>query len=307
MSSQNPGDKGDPASRLAEMLAQSLEELTRPASDKPVALAAPKPEKVEPPKGEAAVIEILPKVDLSKADLSRADPKLPKVGPAPELEAWFEQFQKKVQAEPPVPVPVPVPRAEGEAPVAPAAASPEPKPKIADLDGRVMEALAPRAPSPAAPSPAADNDDDILEPAPAAPVTPAPAVQALASPTPEPALDPEAARVVRKVRRLMVVSMLITFIGVGSVFGIIGYRIYKNEGFGGKLFDPKPVAPAAVVTPAVPVEKTLRLPANARILAAGVAEDRLAVTLEIDGKVEIRTFDLTTLEPAARMGFSATP
>src|SRR5688572_15003879 len=117
MSNQTPSDK-DPASRLAEMLAQSLDELTRPASDKPVRLAdapAAKP--------DGAVIEIVPKDQL------------PKAGPAPELEAWFEQFQRKVQSEPPVVMPRPA-----EPP--PEAATVEPKPEAKpaepkfELDGR---------------------------------------------------------------------------------------------------------------------------------------------------------------------------
>ena len=77
----------------------------------------------------AAVIEIMPRDQL------------PKAGPAPELEAWFEQFQKKVQSEPPVVFPKPAEpppaapepvRAEAAAPAQPAPESAKPaEPKFA--------------------------------------------------------------------------------------------------------------------------------------------------------------------------------
>ncbi len=263
------------------MLAQSLDELAKPAA--PVKAAeAPAP----------AVIEIAP----AKGE----DAKLPKTGPAPELEAWFEQFQKKVQSEPAVPLPKAEPVKED-----PAKAESPAEPSEPRLEGRVLNGV---PPSPPPPQP--DNDDDMLEAPPAVPAAAATVAPAVIPPgTVAPAeapLDPAAANVVRKVRRLMLVSMLITFIGVGSVFGIIGYRVYKNDGAGGKLFDPKPAAPA-VTAAAAPIEKTLKLPPNARILSAAVAENRLVLTLDVGGKIEVRTFDPRTLEPAARLGFSATP
>ena len=35
---------------------------------------------------------------------------------------------------------------------------------------------------------------------------------------------------IARVRKLMLVSMAVTVIAVGSVFGFIGYRIFKGEG-----------------------------------------------------------------------------
>jgi uncharacterized membrane protein len=103
------------------------------------------------------------------------------------------------------------------------------------------------------------------------------------------------------VRKLMLVSMAVTLIAVGSVFGFIGYRIYKNEGMVEKKADKLPDASA------VPTEVTLSLPRGARIVQSAVANDRLVLTLEIDGKIEVRTFDVKTLQPAGRLNFSATP
>ena len=46
---------------------------------------------------------------------------------------------------------------------------------------------------------------------------------------------------------------------------------------------------------------------NAKVIQSAVANDRLVMTLEIDGKVEVRTFDVKTLTPTGRLDFSATP
>ena len=52
---------------------------------------------------------------------------------------------------------------------------------------------------------------------------------------------------------------------------------------------------------------TLALPRGARVIQSAVAGDRLVITLEIDGKIEVRTFDVNTLQPAGRLNFSGTP
>ena len=54
-------------------------------------------------------------------------------------------------------------------------------------------------------------------------------------------------------------------------------------------------------------EMTISLPRGARILQSAVANDRLLITLEIDGKPEVRTFDIKTLQPTGRLNLSATP
>jgi len=42
--------------------------------------------------------------------------------------------------------------------------------------------------------------------------------------------DPEAARVIAKVRRLMMIASLVTLIAIAAVIGIIGYRVFRNDG-----------------------------------------------------------------------------
>jgi hypothetical protein len=133
----------------------------------------------------------------------------------------------------------------------------------------------------------APNEADIVPP----PLTPE-----------EPAQPaPEAAAVIARVRKLMLVSMAVTILAVGSVFGFIGYRIFKNEGTAAKTADKLPEASA------IPTDITLSLPRGARVIQAAVAADRLIITLETQGKIEVRTFDVTTLQPAGRINFSETP
>ena len=102
-------------------------------------------------------------------------------------------------------------------------------------------------------------------------------------------LDPAAARIVAKVRWLMLIAGATTLIGVAAVLGVIGYRVFKSEGS---------VAAKDV---------TALLPKGARILATAVGEDRLAVTLETAAGIEIRTFDLKTLQPLGRLQFATEP
>ncbi len=52
---------------------------------------------------------------------------------------------------------------------------------------------------------------------------------------------------------------------------------------------------------------TATLPKGARIVATGVAGDRLVVTLDIGGTTEIRTFDAHSLKPAGRLKFVTEP
>jgi hypothetical protein len=52
---------------------------------------------------------------------------------------------------------------------------------------------------------------------------------------------------------------------------------------------------------------TAMLPKDARIVATAVAEDRIAVTVEVNGALEIRTFDLRTLKQTGRLRFATEP
>jgi hypothetical protein len=103
-------------------------------------------------------------------------------------------------------------------------------------------------------------------------------------------LDPAAARIVSRVRWLMIVSSLTTMLAVAAVLGVIGYRLFRAEGS----------APALTAM-------TAMLPEGARIVSTAVAGDRIAVTIEVAGALEIRTFDLHTLKPAGRLRFATEP
>jgi hypothetical protein len=177
----------------------------------------------------------------------------------------------------------------------------------------------------AAPEPHAPQIDHPAEPEPVeAPVrrarremaAPSPEFRAAVEvppPAPPPAaaerpLEPDASRALAKIRRLMLISNLFMLIAVAAVLGVIAYRVFRAE----PVAPPAPPPPAPVAAPApapadIPVDMTLTLPRGARILQSAVAEDRIVITLEIDGAVEIRTFDLKTLQPAGRLGFATVP
>jgi hypothetical protein len=52
---------------------------------------------------------------------------------------------------------------------------------------------------------------------------------------------------------------------------------------------------------------TALLPNGARIVSTAVTEDRLVVTVDHQGVIEVRTFDLQTLRPAGRLRFATEP
>lgn len=87
----------------------------------------------------------------------------------------------------------------------------------------------------------------------------------------------------------MLVSGVTTLIAIAAVIGVIGYRVFRAEGS---------VAPADV---------TAALPKGARVVSVTAAEDRLVVTVELGGALEVRTFDLKTLKPAGRLRFAPEP
>ena len=96
-------------------------------------------------------------------------------------------------------------------------------------------------------------------------------------------LDPETARLVAKVRRLMLVASLTTLVAIAAVVGVIGYRIFRSEGRVERAPDV-----AAV------------LPAGAKVLSSAIGEGRIALTVEVNGATELLTFDLNTLKPLGR-------
>ena len=258
----------DPATRLSELLAQSLEELTRPFDP---AHPGPARETAQPQRpAEPVAPEQTPEESRIDADKALA-----------ELEAELFAAAKQVDRETPAEA-AEVPAEHGEEP--PQEGGPQ-EPAAEATAADQPEAVAAADADKAADAP---NEADIV-PAPLVPDAPTAHD------------DGAAAAVIARVRKLMLVSMAVTILAVGSVFTFIGYRIFKGEGTTAKTADKLPPASA------IPTDITLSLPRDARVIQAAVAADRLVITLETDGKVEVRTFDVKTLQPAGRINFSGTP
>jgi uncharacterized protein DUF6476 len=107
-------------------------------------------------------------------------------------------------------------------------------------------------------------------------------------PAQDSAQDPDQARLIVRMRWLMMISGFATVLGIAVVIGVIGYRIYRSEG-------------------STPPDVTALLPKGAKIIGTTVAGDRIAVVVDTGGTVEVRTFDLKTLRPAGRLKFAAEP
>jgi hypothetical protein len=101
-------------------------------------------------------------------------------------------------------------------------------------------------------------------------------------------LDPQAERVLNKVRRLMAISVMFTGLAIIAVLIVVGYRVYSTG-----------------QSAATPPDVAAVLPAGARVVASSLGDGRLAVTIEIDGRTEVRLFDLDTLQPRGRLRFGA--
>ncbi|MEA2933452.1 MAG: hypothetical protein QOD74_98 [Variibacter sp.] len=81
----------------------------------------------------------------------------------------------------------------------------------------------------------------------------------------------------------MALSVLFTGLAVAAVLGVIGYRVFTGEGR-------QP-----------PADPLVTLPVGAKILGSSMAEGRLLLTMEVGGRVELRIFDLATLQPQGRV------
>jgi hypothetical protein len=107
-------------------------------------------------------------------------------------------------------------------------------------------------------------------------------------------LDPAAARMLAKVRTLMLIAGLTTMLAIAAVLGVIGYRLFTLQG-------------STSPPPAGAPDVAALLPKGARIVATAAANDRIVVTIEVDGRTEIRTFDLRSLQPAGRLHLQSAP
>jgi len=308
----------DPATRLSELLAQSLDELTRPFD-------APRPgghpaQQVSPQEPMPAPPSVAPAQMVTAAP--RPQPVPPPQQPSPpanpeqgridadkalaELEAELFAAAKQVDRD------ASIPHAKNDGGDhddhaanddhknievrEPTSSSDMPDKHFDQLERALMEPLVLDLDAKADADKSTEKKDGDKTEA-GAIVAPSIAPEAHA----EPVAEADASALVARVRRLMLISMAVTVIAVGSVFGFIGYRVMKGEGASAKIADKLPPASA------IPTDVTLSIPRGAKVLQSAVTNDRLVMTLEIDGKVEVRTFDVKTLQPAGRLNFSATP
>ncbi|SRR5579871_6065622 len=106
-------------------------------------------------------------------------------------------------------------------------------------------------------------------------------------------LTPAQARIVARVRWLMLISGVATMLGIAVVVTVVGYRVFRTEGRAG---------PASA-----PVEATALLPKGAKMVSIMTAGDRIVVILDMGGSREVRTFDAKTLNPEGRLRFQEEP
>ena len=267
----------DASTRLSELLARPLGKPVSPGD----ATAEPRARLVE------RVLQAAPRTPPEPAEAGAPPP--PFVEPAPEP----QPPPVDLTPEPPPPVePAAEPKALQSAPPDDPSKEAAPLPPPAD-----------QTPPPLPPIDEAAPSLPAIEPTPQPPPPPEQAALPSLPPEVEKPPDPDAARYLSKIRRLMLVSNLFMFIAVAAVLGVIGYRVFRSEGSVAPVTPPA-AAPAPAETP---VDMTLSLPRGAKVVQAGVAEDRIVITIEIDGTLEIRTFDAKTLRPAGRMSFTTVP
>jgi hypothetical protein len=103
-------------------------------------------------------------------------------------------------------------------------------------------------------------------------------------------LDPETAAAIGKVRRLMIIIMTTTFVAIGVILAVIGYRLSQV----------KESAPSFV-------DVAHALPPGAKVLSTAIGSDHIVVTIEVGDAVQLLTFDPDTLKPLGRLRFSPSP
>jgi hypothetical protein len=111
----------------------------------------------------------------------------------------------------------------------------------------------------------------------------------MTEPVANPGPAPEQVALFARVRRMMMIAGLTTALAVAALLIAIGYRLFRTEGR------------------AASADITATLPKGARIVSTTVAADRLVITIDIAGSIEIRTFDVHTLKPAGSLKFANEP
>ena len=78
-----------------------------------------------------------------------------------------------------------------------------------------------------------------------------------------------------------------TVLGISVVIVMVGWRIYRG------------VASA----PPTQLDVVATLPKGAKVVSTATAGERVIVTVDVSGAVEIRTYDAATLQPVGRLRF----
>jgi hypothetical protein len=100
-------------------------------------------------------------------------------------------------------------------------------------------------------------------------------------------LDPEQERFIAKIRRLMMIASLTTFVALAVVLAVIGYRVFNWQG-----------SASAPATSGPPMPVTMA--PGAKVVSSAIGEGRLVLAVEVGGGLELLSFDLQTLKPLAR-------
>jgi len=326
--------------RLSQLLARPLGAPAPPGEAQPYVPRVERPAPPPPaPAAEPADSTASPPAPPTAPD---PEPHLPWFGRPAEPPPPPAPLPEPEHAAGPPPADAPPPRGEEPAPEERAADAPAPHPDEDLFDrhdpvdhrdpvappapiepaGEVWPLEPPRArawpPFDAAPEPPAPADRvpewawpsalEARDPPPLRePARPAPDAPAAVPPAAAKPLDPEAARALARIRRLMLISNLFMLIAIAAVLGVVGYRVFRSEPAAPPAPPPAPVVAPAPKPPDIPLDMTLTLPRGARIVQTAVAGDRLVITLEIDGASEVRTFDVKTLQPAGRLSFGTVP
>jgi hypothetical protein len=99
--------------------------------------------------------------------------------------------------------------------------------------------------------------------------------------------ESDTAHLVARARVMMMISVLTTLLAIAAVVVVIGYRVYARGG--------------------VASDSTLVLPKGARVVSTLATATTISLTLEIDGKTEVRFYDRKTLQPTGRLHFGTEP
>jgi hypothetical protein len=97
--------------------------------------------------------------------------------------------------------------------------------------------------------------------------------------------ESETAHLVARARVMMVISALTTLLAIAAVVVVIGYRVFNTR-----------TGPI--------VEATLTIPQGARVIATLATATSISITLDIDGKTEVRIYDRKTMQQTGRLHFA---